>query len=154
MFDYQDEYKDPNDVAQKVVTGQVQQDLELHTLDIPIMLGYKLIRLPLVKLKVYGGPVLTYNLKNSLSAIVSDEFNKQVNDQLGTSLDTDTFDYEKELDIKNATWNAQVGAGVSVWKFGLDVSYMFGLSDLSNQIKQFKLEKERLFQVSLSFRFL
>jgi len=92
----------------------VNQSVTLTTIDIPMLLGFKLIDLKLVRFRMWGGPVASYvlNKKYTLS-INGDNESSRINRE----------------DFKDATWAAQVGAGIDLLFLTLDVGYEFGLED-------------------------
>lgn len=106
------------------VTGEVK----LKSLDIPMLLGYNVVKLPMFKLRTFAGPVASFQLNDSF------------------------FDKVNELtdnpDLKSTVWNAKVGAGVDVWKLTLDLDYEFGLTDVSSEF----LKKNKMFNVTLGFK--
>ncbi len=120
-----------NYVARKseiVVAGE-SYDFKTKSMDIPMLLGYKIVKLPLFKLRAFAGPVASFNIDNSFAKSFEDKY--------------------KDPDFKNASWNGKVGAGVDVWKLTLDVDYEFGLTDVSSEF----LKKNKMVNVTLGFRF-
>ncbi len=97
-------------------------------MDIPILLGYKIVKLPMFKLRAFAGPVASFNIDDSFSSTLSQQF--------------------KDEDLEGAVWNAKVGAGIDVWKLTLDVDYEFGLTDVSSEF----LKKNKMMNVTLGFR--
>ncbi len=112
----------------QISVSNVSGTFEKKSMDIPLLLGYKLIKLPLLKVRAFAGPVASFKLDDSFSSTLKQRFADQ--------------------DIKGATWNAKVGAGIDVWKLTLDVDYEFGLTDVSDAF----LKKNKMFNVTLGFR--
>lgn len=111
-------------------------DITLHSLDIPVLLGYKIIKLPIFKLRAFAGPVASFKLDQSLNfGNITDETSNVVNDI-------------KSADFKSAVWNGKVGVGVDVWKLTLDLDYEFGLTDVSSEF----LKKNKMVNVTLGFK--
>lgn len=110
----------------EVVVEGVGFDVKTKSLDIPVLLGYKLVKLPAFKLRAFAGPVASFNIDDSFKSTLM------------------TVDE----DFKSAVWNAKVGAGVDVWKLTFDVDYEFGLSDVSSEF----LKKNKMFNVTLGFK--
>ncbi|MDE5422064.1 PorT family protein [Ancylomarina sp. DW003] len=120
--------KRKSSITQEVpVIGTVKADIETKSLDIPILLGYKLVKLPMFKLRAFAGPVASFNIDDKIKS---------------------TLDDAADADFKNAVWNGKVGAGVDVWKLTLDVDYEFGLTDVSSEF----LKKNKMVNVTLGFR--
>ncbi len=101
-------------------------DLKTKSLDVPILLGYKIVKLPAFKLRAFAGPVASFKIDDSFK------------NTLG----------EIDEDFNGAVWNAKFGAGVDVWKLTLDVDYEFGLSDVSSEF----LKKNKMMNVTLGFK--
>ncbi|MGQ1909823.1 porin family protein [Marinifilum sp. RC60d5] len=112
----------------EVVYNGESGDVKTKSMDIPILLGYKLVKLPAFKLRAFAGPVASFNIDDSFSATLKNQFQNE--------------------DLKGAVWNAKVGAGVDVWKLTFDVDYEFGLSDVSSEF----LKKNKMFNVTLGFK--
>ncbi|WP_421919989.1 porin family protein [Marinifilum sp.] len=101
-------------------------DVKRKSLDVPMLLGYKLVKLPAFKLRTFAGPVASFKIDDSFKSTLG----------------------EVDEDFEGAVWNAKVGAGVDVWKLTLDVDYEFGLSDVSSEF----LKKNKMFNVTLGFK--
>jgi hypothetical protein len=113
-----------------LVGANIFPEIETKSIDIPILLGYKLVKLPLFKLRAFAGPVASFSIDDNFKDFVTDgadDFNPKV---------------------KDAVWNAKVGAGIDVWKLTLDVDYEFGLTDVSSEF----LKKNKMMNVTLGFR--
>tara|TARA_R110001583_G_scaffold48896_4_gene153027 strand:+ start:6752 stop:7342 length:591 start_codon:yes stop_codon:yes gene_type:complete len=112
----------------EIVIGGVSGEFKTKSMDIPILLGYKIVKLPMFKLRAFAGPVASFNIDDSFSSTLSQQF--------------------KDEDLEGAVWNAKVGAGIDVWKLTLDVDYEFGLTDVSSEF----LKKNKMMNVTLGFR--
>jgi hypothetical protein len=88
------------------------QTVVFKNLEIPVMVGFKLLDLKVFNLRFMGGPVASFALNKDIS--VSD-------------LVQDPFD---EADFKNVLWGLDVGLGVDVLFLSLDVRYEFGLNNV------------------------
>lgn len=123
--------KRKSSISQTVpMIGSVSADIETKSIDIPVLLGYKLVKLPMFKLRAFAGPVASFSIDDNLKDFVTDG--------------ADDFNPK----MKDAVWNAKVGAGVDVWKLTLDVDYEFGLTDVSSEF----LKKNKMMNVTLGFR--
>lgn len=108
--------------------GMGSLDIKTKSLDVPMLLGYKLIKLPAFKLRAFAGPVASFNIDNSIKSTIEGQV--------------------EDPDFKSAVWNAKVGAGVDVWKLTFDVDYEFGLTDVSSEF----LKKNKMVNVTLGFK--
>lgn len=95
-----------------------EQEVNLKTIQIPVLIGYRLIDLKVANIRVMGGPV---------ASIVT-------NKDIETKVLSGYIDPIKDADIKDMIWSLQIGAGVDVLMFTLDVRYNLGLNKLIDQI--------------------
>lgn len=94
-------YLRPELVYTSTTSGYNEGDLKLNKLDLPVLLGLKIIG----PLNIFAGPAFQYILNSKFD---------------GVSIDTIENDFTVGLNI---------GAGVSFGKIGLDVRYERGLSE-------------------------
>lgn len=92
----------------------IKQDVQLKSIQVPLNLGAQLIDLKVAKLRVFGG--VTGNFVA----------NKTINTT------GDPSEYLKPDNIKDVTFQYQVGVGLDVLMFALDVKYYGGINDLVN----------------------
>ncbi len=105
--------------------------LKRMSLDVPVLLGLKIIRSKVFNLRAFAGPVASLNLDNKIESI------------------DDAKETLKDLDFVKLVWNGKAGVGVDIWRFSLDVDYEFSLKD--NIVKSFEA-KNKMFNVTLGFR--
>lgn len=103
------------------VVNQVKSTKVTYTnFDVPVMLGVKL-----GPAHVCAGPVATFKLSSGF-----DDATKEFLQEIDSEEDMDVFTV-----TKNATFGAQVGAGLTILKkVTLDIRYEFGLSKLGDQV--------------------
>jgi|FLOH01.1.fsa_nt_gi hypothetical protein len=90
-----------------------QQDIKLNSINIPVSLGWRMVNLEVVNIRIFIG--LNTNIV----------VNKHINNSQDVSdVDDDLFKPIKDSDIKNLTWNYHAGVGVDVLMFALDVKYV------------------------------
>lgn len=98
-------------------------DISLKSIDVPLMVGTRIINLKVANVRLMAGPVASFVINKSV-------------DYNGAAIAT------KQMSIKDASWKAQFGAGVDVLMFSLDVRYSYDLnSTMDQQIKDFNWEK-------------
>ncbi|NWJ51896.1 MAG: PorT family protein [Bacteroidetes bacterium] len=98
-------------------------NINVKSIDVPLMLGTRVINLKVANLRLMAGPVASFIV------------DKQV-DYNGAVTAT------KEVSIKNANWKAQFGAGLDILMFSLDVRYSYDLNNsMEQQAKEFNWEK-------------
>jgi hypothetical protein len=122
--------------------GTIQTDLnkssvKLNTMQIPVMVGYRLLNFKVVNLRVMGGPALSFIVNKEITIKEGEQFIKDTN-------------------IKDAIWSLQLGAGVDVLMFTLDVRYEWGLNNIwdPQQGEPSQDMKSNLWNVSLGWKIL
>ncbi len=121
--------------------GTIQTDLnkssvKLNTMQIPVMVGYRLLNFKVVNLRVMGGPALSFIINKEITIKEGEQFIKDTN-------------------IKDAIWSLQLGAGVDVLMFTLDVRYEWGLNNLYDPQGETSYDiKSNLWNVSLGWKIL
>ncbi|MEJ5301822.1 MAG: PorT family protein [Bacteroidales bacterium] len=108
-------------------------EYSMTALDIPLLIGNKIFNTPIAKLRIFAGPVASFNLNKKL----------KINNIEQTA---------EDIHLKDAVWAATLGAGVDVLMFTLDVRYEIGLNNISSETGQ--SIKPRLFNVSLGWKIL
>lgn len=117
-------------------SGTASQTIKLKTIQVPVLLGFKLIDLKLASVRAFTGPAMSYVLKSS-----------------NVEMNLPNFDPEN---YKNNIWDWQLGAGVDLGPFVFDVRYEWGLSDTSegNISKVGFVNKGNALTFSLGFKFI
>ncbi|MGC8865492.1 MAG: porin family protein [Bacteroidales bacterium] len=114
-------------------SGIDNYEYSMTALDIPLLIGNKLLNTPVAKLRVFAGPVASFALNKKL----------KINNLSATA---------DEIKLKDAVWAATLGAGVDVLMFTFDVRYEIGLNNISTETGQ--SIKPRMFNVSLGWKIL
>ncbi len=128
-------FGDPFDPAS---TLNVSQSVKLQTIDVPLLVGYKLLDLKLIRFRIWGGPVASY--------LLDKEYTLSINGFDRTSRIT-------RDDFRDAVWSAQIGAGLDVLMLTFDVGYEFGLDSFLTirSLDDFNL-RNNLFYCSIGWR--
>ncbi|NVO20596.1 MAG: PorT family protein [Bacteroidetes bacterium] len=116
--------------------GQPDVKLKLKTLTIPVMLGYRVINAKIFNVRVMAGPAFSFIIDKTIPPT-----------------DNSIFPIHDKSDIKNSTWSVQLGGGVDVLDFTLDVRYEIGVDNIYSGSQDFSL-KNNLLNVSLGFKLL
>ncbi|HPE55880.1 MAG TPA: porin family protein [Bacteroidales bacterium] len=99
--------------------SNINQEITLNSLDIPVLIGYKLIDPPTMNVRLQAGPVA--------SIVTSKKFDLMV-DKKSVETPDDMPDNFKDLN-----WGLQFGAGVDFLFLTVDVRYELGLSNIYNK---------------------
>ena len=122
-------------------TGTANQSIKLRTIQVPILLGVKVIDLKLASIRAFTGPAMSIPMKSS----------KVTYEGVTTSL-YDTNNYKSNI------WDWQLGAGVDVGMITFDCRYEWGLSKTSdgnvNTTSPSFVNKGNTLTFSLGFKFI
>jgi len=114
-----------------------EQKVSIGSLDVPILVGFKLIKAKVVDLRILAGPLASFVV------------NKSVKDAGGVTGPIEN------ADINSVNWGIQVGAGLDVLFMTLDVRYQIGLNNLIKTIDDVDINsKNNVWVVSLGFKIL
>jgi len=106
--------------------SKIASDLTYSSIDIPILLGYKIIKLPLFNIHLFAGPVASFST---------------------SSLNFVKESLKQDLGASTAIWNIKMGGGIEFWKMNLDIDYEMGLKDFTKEIKA-----PKIFNITLGLR--
>ena len=106
------------------------KDAKWRSLEMPLVIGYKVIDLSTLNVRVFGGGVYSYILDENFSSL--------------SQLKNATGKFNK------SNIGYQVGAGVEMWKFTVDFTYQGGLNNVSKDFNS----KPNSFNVSVGYFFL
>jgi len=107
--------------------------LKVKSIDLPLLLGVKVLDLKLLNVRAMAGPVASMVINKTIT----------------------TENWENAIqkdDIRNALWGLQFGAGVDLLVFTVDLRYELGLNNIS-ELENFDL-KNNMFTVSLGWKIL
>lgn len=98
----------------------LEQNIKLQTLQIPVNVGWRIINLKVVNIRIFGGIVANFILNTTISNSGGDP------------------DYYEEAlvpdDFRNVQWQWDVGAGVDIFMFAVDIKYMGGINNILKDI--------------------
>jgi hypothetical protein len=122
-----------------------EQDVRIGSLDIPVLLGFKLVNSKAFKLRIMAGPGISF-ITNSNSKNIS---------PTGIILE--------DPDLNSVNWFVQAGAGIDFLFLTFDVKYQWGLNNMVNDVSSTVgsttttypvNSKANMFVVSLGFKIL
>ena len=93
-----------------------KQNISLGSLDIPVLIGFKIINTEMVNLRIMAGPVGSFVV------------NKKITDLNSVAGPV------QRANISSANWYIQAGAGMDVWMFTLDIRYQIGLNKIIKDV--------------------
>lgn len=117
---------------------EITNKIKLSTLDVPLLLGYKVLNLKVVNVRLNAGPVASFVL------------NKNVEVHNNIDLKSGSTGEITKNDIKDAIWGFQAGVGVDVLMFTIDVRAEWGINDISN-VSDME-SKSNLYYISIGYK--
>jgi hypothetical protein len=137
------------DVNDPAKTGKVRQDITFTSVDVPLLIGFKVIDPPAFNIRLQAGPVMSF--------MVNKKF--EVSSEGITPPDLSGY-YEDAF--KNTNWGLQFGAGVDFLFLTADLRYEMGLNDMfdddgtatGNQDPTVGTFKNNVFILSVGFKLL
>jgi hypothetical protein len=118
-----------------LTTSGYKQKIKIGSIDIPVLVGLKIIHSNVITWRVEVGPEISLAV------------NKKVGDVEGVTAGI------TEDDINNATWYVVGGTGVDVLFLRLDLRYQYGLNALISDVQNSSLSSTNsLFLVSVGFK--
>lgn len=115
----------------KLNTGNWKQKVNMHTLDIPVLVGFKIVGTDKLNWRINAGPVASFVLGTKLKDL-------NANEQIVKL---------KEPDLSEVNWSVQVGTGFDIWMVTLDLRYQIGLNKV---IKEFVDANTTIYPVNSS----
>lgn len=109
------------------------KSIHLKTLDIPVLIGAKVIDTKVFNIRILAGPVASLALNRDITT-----------DNWETGITSD--------DIRSANWGIQAGAGIDFLMLTFDLKYEFGISDFSKY--EGLTLKNNMFVVGLGWKIL
>jgi hypothetical protein len=100
-----------------VDTSNWKQKVTVNTINIPALVGFKLLDLKAVNLRLMAGPEISFVVNSKV---------KDMNSVVGP-ITTD--------DVNKVNWYLQAGAGVDVLFLTLDIRYVWGINQMINDVK-------------------
>ncbi len=111
-------FKRPSITVDGVSLSPFEQKVDLKTIQIPFLIGMKVFNKKIVNIRVFAGPT---------ASIIT-------NKEIETTSGTDWIAPIKDADIEDLIWNIQLGAGVDVLMFTLDVRYNIGINKVIGNV--------------------
>lgn len=120
----------------------ITQQVDVKSIEVPILLGMKLIDFKIGSIRAFTGPAMNVILDGSSISLKQD----------GLKLPEELYDPKN---FKDNSWDWQLGAGVDIATFTFDVRYSWGLSNISDgKASTIGFEnKGNMLRLSLGFKF-
>jgi len=117
----------------------ISQDVEVSTIEIPAIIGFRLLNLGLGNVRLLAGPSATIVVDKTVSTTSGSDFINPIT----------------SADIEDLVWGFNVGGGVDILMFTLDIRYQIGLSEIIKTAGDLDFNtKSNVFAVSLGWKIL
>jgi len=121
----------------------IEQTIKLNTIQVPLNVGWRIINLKVVNIRIFAGVAANFVMNTSISTSGGDSNNYDV--------------LPKESDFSKVQWQWYAGVGVDVLMFALNVSYMGGINNILGDFSyngNSITSKSNLFVVTLGWKIL
>jgi hypothetical protein len=116
-------------------TNDWKQKIKIGSLDIPVMVGFKIIHSDFLTWRIELGPQASFNISKK----VSDE--------------TSILGPIQESSLSSMSWYAMGGTGIDMLFLSLDLRYKYGLNKLIEDAGNYTFDTQnQMFVVSLGFK--
>jgi hypothetical protein len=117
----------------------VKTEIQLKNVEIPVILGWRIINFGVGNIRILLGPSATIVVDKTIQTTDGSNYTGPI----------------KDSDINDLNWGFNLGGGVDVLMFTLDVRYQLGLNDVIGQVQEFNINsRENIFSVSLGWKIL
>jgi hypothetical protein len=117
----------------------IKQEVELKTIEIPLLVGWRVINLGVGNIRILAGPSASIITDKTVSTSDPNSFINPITD----------------ADIEDLIWGFNIGAGVDILMFTVDVRYQMGLNEVITKVEEFDFNsKTNMFAVSLGWKIL
>lgn len=137
------------DVQNPGEVDYISQEIKLSTLDIPLLVGVKLIDVKMLQLNLFTGPSASILLNENIQLNPKFNVDESSVEPRSVSINQSIDDFNIEQELRNANFNWQVGVGVDIGNFVLDVRYEYGISDIT---KFDFVQKTNMLMFSVGFK--
>ena len=137
------------DVQNPGEVDYISQEIKLSTLDIPLLVGVKLIDIKMLQLNLFTGPSASILLNENIQLNPKFNVDESSVEPRSVSINQSIDDFNIEQELRNANFNWQVGVGVDIGNFVLDVRYEYGISDIT---KFDFVQKTNMLMFSVGFK--
>ncbi|MBL7111088.1 MAG: PorT family protein, partial [Bacteroidales bacterium] len=119
----------------KISTNNWKQKITIGTLDIPVLLGFKIIHSDALTWRIEVGPAISFIVNKKI---------KEINTVVGPIT---------TADIKNTNWYIEGGTGIDVLFLAFNIRYRYGLNKMIQDVKNWTFDSHNgMFLVSVGFK--
>ncbi len=117
----------------------IKEEIDIKTIEIPVLVGWRIINLGVANIRILAGPSASIVQNNEIKTFEGEGYIAPI----------------KDSDIKDMIWGFNIGGGVDVLMFTIDVRYQMGLNEVITKVENFDFNsKSNVFAVSLGWKIL
>jgi len=117
----------------------VNTEVQLKNVEIPVIIGWRIINFGVGNIRILLGPSATIVVDKTIQTSDGSSYTGPL----------------EEADINDLNWGFNLGGGVDVLMFTLDVRYQMGLNDVISSVQNFNVNsRDNLFSISLGWKIL
>jgi hypothetical protein len=134
-------HKKNSEITRSASSGlsPISQDIEVSTIEIPAIIGIRLLNLGVGNVRLLAGPSATIAVDKTVTTTSGNDFINPIT----------------TADIEDLVWGFNIGGGIDVLMFTLDIRYQFGLSEIIKTADGLDFNtKSNVFAVSLGWKIL
>lgn len=115
----------------------IEQEIDMKSIEIPVLLGWRIINLGVGNIRIFAGPSASIITVKTVSTKESSGYINPIKDSV----------------IGDMIWGFNLGGGVDILMFTLDVRYQMGLNEVIQKVEGFNFNsKNNIFAVSLGWK--
>ncbi len=116
-----------------------KQEIEMKSIEIPVIIGWRILNFGVGNVRIFLGPSATIVMDKKITSKEEEGYIQPI----------------KDSDIEDMVWGFNLGAGVDVLMFTLDVRYQMGINEVITKAQNFNLNsRNNMFCVSLGWKIL
>jgi hypothetical protein len=116
-----------------------KQEISMKTIEIPVIIGWRIINFGVGNIRILAGPSASIVMDKEIKTTEGEGYIAPI----------------KDSDLQDLVWGFNLGAGVDVLMFTLDVRYQMGINDMINSVETFNINsRNNMFSVSLGWKIL
>ena len=123
----------------KLSLNPFKQEIKMKSIEIPLIIGWRMINFGAGNIRILLGPSASIVIDKTITSTEGDNYIQPI----------------KEADIDDLVWGFNLGAGVDILMFTLDLRYQIGLNEVITKVQNFSLNsRNNMFSISLGWKIL
>ena len=123
----------------KLSLNPFKQEITIKSIEIPVIIGWRMINFGAGNIRILIGPSASIVVDKNIDSTEGEDYIQPI----------------KDSDIQDLVWGFNLGAGVDILMFTLDVRYQMGLNEVITKVQNFDLNsRSNVFAISLGWKIL